>query len=73
MARERVEEVAVDICPWCNTSGLKVIDSRIRPNGSRIRRKECWECGYRFTTIEAQMKYIKTLEKQNKVLRELTK
>lgn len=40
-------------CPYCNGDGSKVIDSRAYSNGHSIkRRRECLECGKRFTTYE---------------------
>lgn len=39
------------ICPFCKKDNDKVVDSRV--NGSTIRRRrECVECGRRFTTRE---------------------
>ncbi|MDP1578844.1 MAG: transcriptional regulator NrdR [Candidatus Didemnitutus sp.] len=40
-------------CPKCTSIEDKVIDSRIARDGNTIRRRrECLECGYRFTTNE---------------------
>jgi transcriptional repressor NrdR len=40
-------------CPKCTSIEDKVIDSRISKEGSSIRRRrECLECGYRFSTTE---------------------
>lgn len=40
-------------CPKCTSIEDKVIDSRIARDGNTIRRRrECLECGYRFTTTE---------------------
>lgn len=40
-------------CPYCNFEESKVIDSRPTDEGQRIRRRrECLECGKRFTTYE---------------------
>jgi transcriptional repressor NrdR len=40
-------------CPKCTSIEDKVIDSRISKEGSTIRRRrECLECGNRFTTTE---------------------
>ena len=40
-------------CPKCTSIEDKVIDSRISKEGSTIRRRrECLECGHRFTTSE---------------------
>ena len=40
-------------CPKCTSIEDKVIDSRISKEGNTIRRRrECLECGHRFTTTE---------------------
>ena len=40
-------------CPSCNHVDTKVIDSRVIDEGKTVRRRrECPECGYRFTTYE---------------------
>ena len=40
-------------CPKCNYSESKVVDTRPTDDGFRIRRRrECMECGHRFTTYE---------------------
>ncbi len=40
-------------CPYCNYPNSKVLDSRNSNNGRAIRRRrECGECGRRFTTRE---------------------
>ena len=40
-------------CPFCDHADSKVIDSRPTEEGSSIRRRrECIECGKRFTTYE---------------------
>jgi len=40
-------------CPYCTKINNKVIDSRLGKNGIMIRRRrECIECGRRFTTYE---------------------
>ena len=40
-------------CPYCSDSANRVIDSRLGREGSEIRRRrECLECGRRFTTRE---------------------
>ena len=38
-------------CPYCNHPESRVIDSREAPDGIR-RRRECLQCGLRFTTYE---------------------
>ena len=41
------------ICPYCENEDRKVIDSRHTEDGKAIRRRrECEECGRRFTTYE---------------------
>jgi transcriptional repressor NrdR len=41
-------------CPKCTSIADKVIDSRISKEGNTIRRRrECLECGHRYTTIES--------------------
>ena len=40
-------------CPYCNDQNNRVIDSRLTREGREIRRRrECDECGRRFTTRE---------------------
>ena len=40
-------------CPKCTSLETKVLDTRIGKKESSIRRRrECLDCGYRFTTIE---------------------
>jgi len=40
-------------CPYCSKIENKVIDSRLSKDGRTIRRRrECTECGRRFTTYE---------------------
>ncbi|MBW2981905.1 ribonucleoside triphosphate reductase, partial [Candidatus Woesearchaeota archaeon] len=38
-------------CQYCNSSNTKVVDKRITEGGNR-RRRECIDCGKRFTTYE---------------------
>lgn len=40
-------------CPYCNALDTKVIDSRLAAEGVQVRRRrQCTECGERFTTFE---------------------
>ena len=40
-------------CPYCSFQDTKVIDSRLVTDGGQVRRRrECIECGERFTTFE---------------------
>ncbi|MFG0252581.1 MAG: transcriptional regulator NrdR [Phycisphaerales bacterium JB038] len=41
------------LCPFCKLNDNKVIDSRLTDNGQAVRRRrQCLECGKRFTTYE---------------------
>lgn len=40
-------------CPFCGHPETRVTNSRVTPEGDRIRRRrECEQCGHRFTTYE---------------------
>ena len=40
-------------CPYCSHQDTKVIDSRLVADGGQVRRRrECIECGERYTTFE---------------------
>jgi transcriptional repressor NrdR len=40
-------------CPICSHAETKVVDSRLTPDGTSIRRRrECSACEYRFSTLE---------------------
>lgn len=44
-------------CPACDYSETKVVDSRLSGDGNSIRRRrECLQCGKRFTTYEYEEK-----------------
>ncbi len=44
-------------CPKCTSIDDKVIDSRISREGNTIRRRrECLECGHRFSTTESMVR-----------------
>ena len=44
-------------CPYCNSNNIKVIDSRESKDGKVIRRRrECLNCGKRFSTVETIVK-----------------
>ena len=46
-------EGAIMLCPHCGATDTKVVDSRPSPDDMSIkRRRECLECGARFTTFE---------------------
>ena len=51
-------------CPFCGHSETKVIDSRLAGEGRQIRRRrECLECGDRFTTFETAELLLPTVVK----------
>lgn len=39
-------------CPFCSAPDTRVVDSRLSNNDTVRRRRECVECGERFTTYE---------------------
>ena len=45
-------------CPYCGSENLKTLETRDSPDNTIRRRKECAECGKRFTTYE----YVETVE-----------
>ena len=62
-------------CPFCSDEGNRVIDTRLARDGEEIRRRrECEECGRRFTTRErvevVLPKIIKRDERREEYLRE---
>lgn len=53
-------------CPFCSTQDTKVIDSRLVAEGEQVRRRrECNECGERFTTYESAELVMPRIIKQN--------
>lgn len=43
-------------CPYCRHEDSRVVDSRMQDDGAAIRRRrQCPECGRRFSTIETAM------------------
>jgi transcriptional repressor NrdR len=53
-------------CPKCTSIEDKVIDSRISREGTTIRRRrECLECGHRFTTTETLVREGIIVEKRD--------
>jgi transcriptional repressor NrdR len=62
-------------CPFCGVDSDKVIDSRSAQEGRAVRRRrECQDCGKRFTTYEyiekAQLTVIKTDEAREPYVRQ---
>ena len=45
-------------CPYCGSDGVRTLETRGSQNNAIRRRKECLNCGKRFTTYE----YIETVE-----------
>jgi transcriptional repressor NrdR len=45
-------------CPYCGSENFKTLETRDSPDNTMRRRKECVNCGKRFTTYE----YIETIE-----------
>ncbi len=53
-------------CPFCGDETNKVIDSRLARDGEEIRRRrECLECGQRFTTRERHEVMLPRIIKQD--------
>jgi transcriptional repressor NrdR len=45
-------------CPYCGSENFKTLETRDSPENTTRRRKECANCGKRFTTYE----YVETVE-----------
>ncbi len=55
-------------CPRCKKTDVKVVDSRTIKEGAGVRRRrECIDCGYRFTTIEEVLNLELKVVKKNSV------
>ena len=53
-------------CPFCTKEETKVVDSRLVTNSSQIkRRRECIDCGERFSTYEAAELVMPRIIKSN--------
>lgn len=53
-------------CPFCAHSETKVIDSRLVGEGNQVRRRrECQQCGERFTTFETAELVLPRVIKSN--------
>lgn len=53
-------------CPFCRADDTKVIDSRLVAEGEQVRRRrECLECGERFTTFETAELWMPRLVKRD--------
>lgn len=51
-------------CPNCGAK-TRVVDSRSHED-SKSRRRECSDCGFRFSTVEIDADYYETLKPTNK-------
>jgi len=55
-------------CPFCSNSETKVIDSRLVGEGVQVRRRrECQDCGERFTTFETAELVLPRVIKSNSI------
>ena len=53
-------------CPFCKADDTGVVDSRLSEDGDSVRRRrECQECGKRFTTYERVELQMPMIVKQN--------
>lgn len=53
-------------CPYCRSLESKVIDSRVAKEGNSIRRRrECLECGQRYTTYERVEDFLPVVIKKD--------
>lgn len=53
-------------CPFCKVDDTGVVDSRLSEDGDSVRRRrECQECGKRFTTYERVELQMPMIVKQN--------
>lgn len=53
-------------CPFCQSEETKVVDSRLADGGKSVRRRrECIQCGVRFTTMESAEIDFPMVIKQN--------
>lgn len=53
-------------CPFCRADDTRVIDSRLSAGGEQVRRRrECSDCGERFTTFETPELWLPRLVKKD--------
>jgi transcriptional repressor NrdR len=61
-----IRKEAQMLCPFCGAKEDKVLDSRESPDGKNIRRRrECKECGRRYTTFEQIEEMVLYVVKSN--------
>lgn len=55
------------ICPHCGNSENHVLDTRVQKDGDIRRRRECSQCGGRFSTVETILRqYPHIIKKDNR-------
>lgn len=59
------------LCPKCNSEDSAVIDCRTRNDGKMRRRRECYDCRHRFTTIEVDIDDYENLKELAASLKKL--
>ncbi|MFV8834858.1 transcriptional regulator NrdR [Aquisalimonas sp.] len=53
-------------CPYCQAQDTRVVDSRLAREGDQVRRRrECGQCGERFTTFETAELLMPRMVKQD--------
>jgi len=56
------------LCPACTADATRVVDSRPAENGTSIRRRrECEDCGHRFTTYERLEPQLTVLKRSGRI------
>ena len=58
-------------CPKCKSVQVRTIDSRCFPSTVK-RRRECQECGHRFTTLEVELGVLRTAHDALRVILDAT-
>lgn len=58
-------------CPNCGEYNVKVIDCRETEDGTFRRRRECLDCGHRFTTFEVNKEIFKGRQNIDSLLEQL--
>lgn len=55
-------------CPFCQSLNVRVVDSRLRDDGTTVwRRRECLSCGRRFSSREKiDFSYLSVIKKNDK-------
>ena len=59
-SQKKLDYVGAEICPKCHMfRNSFASDSRVTIDGTRIRTRECKNCGYRWKTAEINYKEVK--------------